>query len=93
LAGLFPVAGGVGGGEGNETLVLASVGRGIVRTYHQPMPAATAIRITISGQGLRRRAFTVNGVPISGASPKRRRVSDFFNASRIRDMFKYQDVY
>ena len=60
---------------------------GVPRPNHHHAPAPSASTITISAHsGLRPRRAGVNGVPRSGAWPRRRLASDFFNASRISDM-------
>lgn len=57
------------------------------RVAAQPINATTMSTATIGNTLLRRRGAE-NGVPRSGASPRRRLASDFFNASRINDMIR-----
>src|SRR5690348_5963207 len=68
---------------------VAGAGAGVSRPnhHHNPMPSDSTIT-SIAHSGLRPRRTGVNGVPRSGACPRRRLASDFFKASRISDMGK-----
>jgi len=63
------------------------------RSNHQPKAPVATIASTSSGSARPRRRGVANGVPRSGASPRRRFASDFFSASRIRDMENCSQVY
>jgi hypothetical protein len=65
---------------------------GGVRNSHQPTPPAITIAPIRNGSRLRCRGCVPNGVARSGAAPRRRLASDFFNASRIRDMIWYTSI-
>ena len=72
---------------GAGTVVAAACGAR-ARISHQPKPPANRRKnaTTINGSRPRRGRDAANGVPRSGASPRRRLASDFFRASRISDM-------
>ncbi|MGH8122114.1 MAG: hypothetical protein ACREPT_05025, partial [Rudaea sp.] len=70
--------------------ILPSTGADCECNHHQPPTAAIAIARRSHGRGLRRRRRAVNGVPRSGAPPRRRCASDFFKASRINDMSDFR---
>lgn len=74
-------------GAGDTGVFDAEPGSGAgARVNHQPSAPAATMAISSSGKTLLRRRAVANGVPRSGASPRRRLASDFFRASRISDM-------
>ena len=72
--------------------ILPATEAGCERDHHQPPAATIAIASRSHGNGLRRRRRAVNGVPRSGASPRRRCDSDFFRASSINDMWGFRGI-
>ncbi len=85
--GFFAVAAtGVEAGEAFWTSAGGTDSGRLSRDSHQPATAATAIAATSHGKMLGFRLRLIGGVASVGAVPTWRCRSDFFSASRIRDM-------